>query len=358
MSGKYRYFIFLLVALLLFSCKKEKDTGFTISGELHNVQSDTLWVHDITTIKDSLFYVAMHDNRFAVSLPIDTDAVLEVIDPVTFNSFILFAGKWGRSDVSGDMSDETKITVSGGKDNELYNAFKRDYSSLRDSLAADSVAASLDAASDSLCISFVRDNLLSRVSAFVIERFMMNRPKPDYVAIAELTEELTGFVLDMPSMHRIKPVAEKKSKVSEGYYKPVSTMKLRSGKFIQARDYTGKKYCLLQFWASWSQASRNANKEIDSLLGSVRKIGDKGFDIIGVCLDSDTLALDKAVEEDGISWKQLCDGKSWDGTVADKYAVTDVPGNVLISPDGSIVARDLDAGGLKLMLDSLAKAKK
>lgn len=44
--------------------------------------------------------------------------------------------------------------------------------------------------------------------------------------------------------------------------------------------------------------------------------------------------------------------------MADKYAVTDVPGNVLISPDGSIVARDLDAGGLKLMLDSLAKAKK
>ncbi|WP_285008986.1 TlpA disulfide reductase family protein [Pedobacter faecalis] len=118
---------------------------------------------------------------------------------------------------------------------------------------------------------------------------------------------------------------------------PNFTQKDVDGKPVSLSDYRGK-YVLVEFWASWCSPCR---AESPNLIKQYAAYKDKGFEILGVSVDSDKAKWMDAIKKDGLTWTQVSDLKGWENDVRKIYGVTQVPANFLIDPTGKIIAVNL-----------------
>ncbi len=96
-------------------------------------------------------------------------------------------------------------------------------------------------------------------------------------------------------------------------------------------------YILVDFWASWCGPCRAQNP---SLVKMHRKWSSR-LEIIGVAFDQDRSRWIQAIEEDELNWPQMSDLKGWGNSAADIYSIRAIPQNILIGPEGKIVARNI-----------------
>ena len=110
------------------------------------------------------------------------------------------------------------------------------------------------------------------------------------------------------------------------------------------------KYVLVDFWAAWCKPCRAENPFV---VKAYNKYKDKNFEIVGVSLDADKGSWVAAIEKDGLPWIHVSDLKHWKNEVALQYDISSVPANVLINPEGIIVARNLRGEALTKKLSEI-----
>ena len=98
-------------------------------------------------------------------------------------------------------------------------------------------------------------------------------------------------------------------------------------------------------------------KVLPNVIATYGKFHGKGFEVIGVSLDSDRDKLDAFLKkQDGMTWPQFFDGQGWSNTLAVKYGVESIPFTVLIGPAGKIIGTDLRGTALEsAVANALAK---
>ena len=128
------------------------------------------------------------------------------------------------------------------------------------------------------------------------------------------------------------------------------TLNTAEGTPISLASYKGK-YVLVDFWASWCGPCRAENPNV---LRAYNKYKEKNFEILSISLDADREAWLKAVKEDKLPWTQVLDLRG-NNSISMAYAVTGIPDNVLIDPNGIIVATTLRGEALQKTLEKILK---
>ncbi len=122
--------------------------------------------------------------------------------------------------------------------------------------------------------------------------------------------------------------------VKAGTVAPDFKMKTPDGKTIQFAKFAKGKTVVLDFWASWCPDCRKDAPEVVRLYEKYRQ---HGIEFIGISMDTDVEAWQKAIEKYGITYPQVSELKKFKETdIAKAYGVKWIPSMVVVGPDGQV----------------------
>lgn len=160
-----------------------------------------------------------------------------------------------------------------------------------------------------------------------------------FMTYDELNAVLAGFPEYVKESTVGMQVAENMSHIMSslpGAPAPDFTLNTPEGKPLKLSEFVkGKKVVLIDFWASWCAPCRAENPKVK---GVYEQYHDKGFDVLGVSLDSNADKWGVAIAEDGLPWSHVSELKGWDSAVCKQYNFNGIPYLVLVDGEGRILA--------------------
>jgi len=103
------------------------------------------------------------------------------------------------------------------------------------------------------------------------------------------------------------------------------------------------KVVLIEFWAS---SCVPCIVEMPNLVAAYEKFHGKGFEIVGVCLDSDKASMDAILKKQGVAWTQYFDGGGWENKISSAFGIRFLPATWLIDKQGKLRETDLHGEAL------------
>ncbi len=189
-----------------------------------------------------------------------------------------------------------------------------------------------------------RNNILAAYFGLVY----LNEPGKEAL-MNEIYDTLTPAVKKSYFGTKLGELVSAAGKTAIGNMAPDFSQNDPSGKPITLSSLRGQ-YVMIDFWASWCGPCRQENPNIVKAYNAYK---DKGFTILGVSLDQDKAAWEKAIADDKLTWQQVSDLKYWENAVARTYNIQSIPASLLLDKEGKIIAKDLRGEALEAKLKEL-----
>lgn len=362
-----------ILAALLLSCNSPSDT-FTITVELEGIADGTkielipgathkdekpLLVTEVVGGKFTFSDTLQEPRLFYIKIA-DGGGVLSVM---TENSKISVKGKPTFTETDGKKYyDFTEVTVSGSEVHAQYlekKAFHRVLDTLyeKNSALNEGIHKKLSEAKQQ-GKQDVYDSLLKTDDYKALEKReqeFFDKVESDFKqAVVSNKDSWWGPFLMLDLMNYFEEGQRKlynmfPAQVQQSYYGklvkenlpreswvgqnvPEFSAKRIDGTSVGLKELIdGKKYILLDFWASWCGPCK---KEIPNLKKLYGEYNSKGFEIVSISIDKDADAWKAAVDQFQLEWPNLLDEG---GVVSDLYKVKAVPQMFLIDNTGKIL---------------------
>jgi peroxiredoxin len=245
-------------------------------------------------------------------------------------------------------TDETIREIMKPAENlgEAYNAAQQSQN-INEIMRIQNDFNKLQDSAKSYATNFIYTNRNSVLAAYY-SLVYLNEPGKETL-IKEIYDTLTPAVKKSFFGGKLGEMVDAMSKVAVGTMAPDFTQNDAKGNPITLSSLRGK-YILIDFWASWCGPCRQENPNI---VNAYNKFKDKGFDILGVSLDQDKAAWEKAIVDDKLAWLQVSDLKYWENQAAQTYGIRSIPASFLLDKEGKIIARDLRGPALEAKLAEL-----
>ncbi len=155
----------------------------------------------------------------------------------------------------------------------------------------------------------------------------------------ERVKHLCEYVLQARAIQKRQKMDDKLISNATEVKSPDLTLPDRDGGEKKLSDLRGK-VVILQYWLSTDESSRNVNRQLVKLYN---KYQSRGLEIYQVSLDQSKVLWESAMDNDGLTWTNVCDLQGSNSIGARLYNVTQVPTNFIIDRDGSIIGKNLFA---------------
>ena len=104
------------------------------------------------------------------------------------------------------------------------------------------------------------------------------------------------------------------------------------GKAFDLAKLRGK-VVLVDFWATWCGPCR---MEIPHVVDTYKKLHEKGFEIVGISLDSSKDKLVAYTKEREMTWPQYFDGLTWNNKISSSYGISGIQTMWLVDKKGFV----------------------
>jgi peroxiredoxin len=367
----------LLAGLPLFSLA-QTSTTFTVTGHLKNLGDSTKWVY-ISYPKDGKRFTdsaAVTNNTYTIKGDV-TEPILAYlwftkpnphVRTLPKNMADIFLEPAGITVTHTDSFSNVKIT--GSKANEEYakiqaaikpyddkeNALYEQYDAAKkdgDKTKMNALEKQIDTidstSSENVYGGYLKQHITSPIALYALQRYggyeiVPSKVKPYF---DQLPETQKNSVSGKAYAQRI----EAAQKTDIGQLALDFTQSDTLSKPVSLASFRGK-YVLVDFWASWCGPCRRENPNVVKAFNAYK---DKNFTVLGVSLDKQDGKEKwlKAIHDDGLAWTHVSDLQFWDNAVAKLYGIQAIPQNLLIDPNGKIIAKNLHGDELSQKLSTI-----
>lgn len=375
-----KHILYISVAVIILAACNNESGNFTISGNIKNASSGTIYLERLSYESTDLKIIdsAKIDKDGSYKLSgIDTQQNLYVLS-LKQNPAVILINDASGIKINFDLKSFNYPDVNGSDATKQLYAFVRDFWQ-KDSILSlsyyqlDSI--NKEGVKNSAYLMQLQQQYTKQINALddVIRNFIKKSNNPAAICFALdkakgviAPDELKALVQDaskrFPQHSGIAffktailqaMQSEKNSASSALLNKPAPdlTMADVNGKKISISDFKGK-YLLVDFWASWCGPCRQENPNV---VAAYNKFKNKNFSILGVSLDENKADWQAAIKHDKLAWTQMSDLKQWESVAVATYKITGIPFNVLIDPQGKIIAESLRGEMLEQKLNEVLK---
>ena len=357
---------FTLISLIMISCNNEKTSGkFTVTGEIKNIPDQKIYLEEVyfdqkqpPTILDTAEVVG---GKFKISGVAPQQSMYRLRTEKSFAYFFIN----DRSNISFN-ADAKNQNILSQTFNTPANLSLKKFMVILDTLQAallqkNTMLEQLQQSkpSDSLMkveagsFKLMNDaykqflvNYIDTTSSPVIALFALGySSQVDKNVLNTSIDKLSKRFPDHSELNSLinsyrQAEVQKPSPSSDlhiGALAPEISLPDTQGKMFSLSSLKGK-YVLVDFWASWCGPCRGENPNVVKAYKAYR---DNNFTVLGVSLDKEKVAWLNAIKEDGLTWQHISDLGFWNSAVVPLYHIEGIPFNVLLDPQGKIIAMNL-----------------
>lgn len=274
-----------------------------------------------------------------------------IINVASIDSFTNVSVKGSKSHIEFEKLN----LASKPYDSQLEVLYKQysEFNKNKNKVAADKVEASIDSLDEKqredVYGNYLKKNPNSPIALYTLKTYSGYELLVDKVE--PLFNLLSSTVKSSPAGVEFKAKIETAKLTGIGREALDFTQNDTLGVAVKLSSLRGK-YLLIDFWASWCGPCRRENPNVVKVFNQFK---DQGFHIIGVSLDQPNAKEKwlKAIHDDQLTWTHVSDLKYWDNEVAKLYGIQAIPQNLLLDPDGKIIAKNLRGEALGKKLESI-----
>ena len=327
-------FVAATIALLLAACGVD-GKRFRVEGLFLNLNRGEFYVYSTNGLIDGIDTVKLEGGRFTYDIPCEREGTLVMVFP-NFSEQPIFAQPGKSVDIEGDASHLKELTVKGTKDNKLMNQFR------------EAIANASPPQVAKIAAMFAADNPTSLVSVYLVRRYFITTPTPNYKEAERLVKLLLAQQPKNGELNRMQTLISTLAKTSVGAPLPAFQARSTKGEKVSQQPYNKAAVAVLNVWSTTNMQSM----EIQRMLKQKVRDSKGKLQVVSLCVDPILRECNDVLQRDSISWPNICDGAMFEGDVAKKLGIYTVSFNILLK-NGKIIARDLDNNQLKEQLDKL-----
>ena len=291
-------------------------------------------LYGIFSLPDSIIQIPVKDGKFSYELSLDTITPMYLLLQNNQIEYPIFADKGVDIHIKGDTTQLLQLTVTGGKIQEEYNAFK-------DSIAHLNNYVEIRQQAD----SFIVKHPLSVVSIYLIKKYFVEVPFPNKTLIETMIKQLSGKMHDHHYISRLQNTLN--SQTNKEKRLQMAELPDTTGTVIKSSEYKNK-FIVLSFWASWHPESIEMQ---DSLQATIKKFAKRPIAFVNLSLDNDREAWLSAIRTKKWEGLHLCDFKGWNNLLAKQTNTQDIPTLYIVNTTGKIITTNMWGKQLENFLD-------